>query len=393
MPGWVDGMFWVCVLSEPPDTGYGWSGSALDPAWTLLAGCMIQTCRQNQSGLSLVPCAEIDRAEWDSLLTRCPDASIFHTWDWQELLGEIYGVSVRRCFIVLDGEAIGCFPYCSTSRGGLRIAASPLMGWATPYLGPVLSVSGVDVSSLVCEMIRAEGCEYSELTAFDPEAVSRLAGHGYRTSARTTLLADLAVGEEALWKGVSKSTRRQIKKAEKEGVVAEDVRWADIADRYWEMAVETYRRSRRHPPIPKKMFQLLSERFEAAQRVKILAAKRDGEILAAKVILLYEGRMHWWDGVSGRRFPSFSPHGLLNWESIRWGSNNGFSVCDFGGANDPQIARFKGSFGGRAHELVYGYRNHSVRSSLLRPIYRPLARVWREVQWRFKSSNENTSSS
>jgi CelD/BcsL family acetyltransferase involved in cellulose biosynthesis len=354
---------------------------------------VIQTCRQNQSGLSLVPRAETDRASWDSLLIRCPAASIFHTWDWQELLAEVYGVSIGRSSVLLDGETIGCFPYCVTSRGGLRVIASPLMGWATPYLGPVLTVPGVDVSPLVCEMIRAEGCEYSELTVFDPEAVGRLASHGYRISARTTLLTDLAVGEEALWKGISKSTRRQIRKAEKEGVIAEDARWEDVADRYWEMAVETYRKSRRRPPIPKKMFQLLSERFAPAQRTKVLVARRGDEILAAKVILLYGNRMHWWDGVSGRRFSSFSPHGLLNWQSLRWGSKNGFAVCDFGGANDPHIARFKSSFGGRAHEFVYGYRNHSLRASLVRPLYRPLARVWREVQWRFRSSSEEQSSS
>ena len=326
-------------------------------------------------------CTGSDRDTWDNCLAGCPEGSIFHSWKWLDLVETVHGATTHRRLILDGDEPIGCFPFFTTERRGIRIAASPLMGWATPTLGPVLRRVDVDVSDLVATELAAAGCDYSEITATDVSSLSRLADHKYKLLDRSTFVVDLGAGEEELWKGLGKSSRRRVRKAEKNGIRVEIVRWPDIEEVYCAMGLATYEKSHRAPPIPTAQFREIDRTLAPEGSVLILAAKHEEEVLAAKIILLFNRSMHWWDGVSSGAMRGLSPHGFLNWESLRWGAANGYVHCDFGGANSPPIAEFKRSFGGQPKPYLYAHRNHSLKVRVIRPLYRPIVGALRNAKW------------
>lgn len=319
---------------------------------------------------------ELPREEWDEHLDRFPDATPFHTRDWLECLEEVRGANWIPLGIFKGGKLVGLAPIFSLTRGFLKLLASPLTGWATPYLGPLCGEGELEDALRALRCMASEcRAAYLELTLLPGKDIGDI---GFRKEIRTTYILDLEPDEGAMWKKLKGKCRNMVRKAERSGVEIREVGSPGFFNTYWEMAEEVYAKSRRPPAIPLKFFRRLWDRLRPKGKFKVLAAEHRGKSIAAAAFLLYRDTAYYWDGVSFIWAYSLAPNNLLQWAFIRWAAKQGFSRYDMLGADIPGVARFKASFGPRLEAYSYLFLPLTLPGRLARALYgrgAPLARA------------------
>jgi len=322
---------------------------------------------------------ELPREEWDEHLDRFPDATPFHTRDWLECLEEVRGANWIPLGMFRGGKLVGLAPIFSLTRGFVKLLASPLTGWATPYLGPLCGKGELEdaLRALKCKASECRAA-YLELTLTPGKEVGDL---GFRKEMRTTYILDLEPDEGVMWKKLKKECRNRVRKAEKEGVQVHEVPSPEFFRTYWEMAKDVYAKSRRPPAIPLEFFVRLWDRLRPKGRIRVLVAEHKGEPIASLISLIHRDTVYDWDGVSYLKAYKLAANNLLEWEIIRWASREGFRRYDMLGADIPGVARFKASFGPRLEAYPYLFLPLTLPGRLGRTLYKRGAPLVRAVQY------------
>jgi lipid II:glycine glycyltransferase (peptidoglycan interpeptide bridge formation enzyme) len=169
-------------------------------------------------------------------------------------------------------------------------------------------------------------------------------------------LVDLDRSCDAVFGGISSSTRKKIRRAMRSGevTVEELTERADLPE-WYELLRHTYRRAR--VPVPhRSLFEAAFDVLQPRSMIKFFVARVRGVAVACSAELLYKQTIYGWYGGSDRAYSSYIPNDLLTWHVLEWGASNGYRVYDFGGAGKPDepygVRTFKAKYGG---ELVnYG---------------------------------------
>jgi len=154
---------------------------------------------------------------------------------------------------------------------------------------------------------------------------------------------DLTLGADALFKQFPKDRRRNIRYAEKNGVVISEITTdQDIADAY---AVHSAWRgtSRKVVHARKKTF----EAYEKIVRLKgnrlLLMARVEGKAVAINSFRFYPGGLFESSANSSLdEFIHLKPNDLLQWKGIEWACNHGLRRHSLGGSH-PFLLRFGGT--------------------------------------------------
>ncbi len=165
--------------------------------------------------------------------------------------------------------------------------------------------------------------------------------------------ADLLTGFNQLW-------RRNIKKAEKSGVVVEHGGFDDLPA-FHEVYVETAARDRFTPrglAYFQRMWRAMSA--EDPSRITLYLAKHEGRVLAATT-LVRVGQHSWYSyGASSNEGRDVRPSNAIQWAMIRDSLAAGCDVYDLRGISDTLdpddhlfgLIQFKLGTGGRASEYL-----------------------------------------
>lgn len=323
--------------------------------------------------------------EWNGLLNDFDDATIFHTMEWMRILADEFHPRPRFFTVVQRGKIVGVFPVFSMRKTFFNIMASPLLGWATPHLGP-LAPEDIILDSLISlkGILTEEKVDYFEIS-FTKEIQERaLRNKGFETERKWTYLLEIESDPDKMWGKLKSKCRNMIRKAEKSNVsvrVAHDSSWID---EYYEMAKDVYDKSGRFPPISNDFLQKIWGAFYPKDRVRVLLAQHNSKVIAGAIFLIYKDTVYYWDGVSYRRYNRYAPNNLLQWELIKWASESGLARYNMIGANIPSIAKFKASFGPKMVAYTYTYRNCTHRAAIGRyfylrtmPTIRRIRRYWK----------------
>src|SRR6266496_3382750 len=89
--------------------------------------------------ISLQPLSDADSGRWDELIAPYPDRQVFHSQAWLDCLAASRGVTIRKWSIVDGSQVLGHFCAGQISKGPFRVLGSPLKGWGTKSMGPLLS--------------------------------------------------------------------------------------------------------------------------------------------------------------------------------------------------------------------------------------------------------------
>jgi len=335
-------------------------------------------------GITFRPCD----SGWNQLLQRFSGHTIFHTEEWLGIISRVFKAELRK-FLVYDGqggEPSGMFPLFSIRRGPLRIFASPLSGWATPRLGPLLE--GIDPGGFMeglNDMLSGERAHYVEVSFVSDVSSELPESFGYNLETRYTYILRLEPDEGVMWGKITSKCRNMVRKALKNGVSIYEPDSDGWIGLYHDMALDVYSRSGRLPPIGERYLREIWETLRPRNAARVLMAEYEGVTIAGAIFLIYGDWAYYWDGVSYRAYNRVAPNNLIQWEFIKWASGNGVRMYDMIGANNPGIAKFKASFGPELFGYTYAYRNLSPISSMARTFYRKFAPVTRKLRrWMFE---------
>jgi hypothetical protein len=158
-----------------------------------------------------------------------------------------------------------------------------------------------------------------------------------------------------------KSARRAVQQCEQRGLVVREVNRDVAVDQLYPLLQLSYA----HSGVPlagRSLFDAAAQELGPAGLIKFFAAYDGATPVAMDAMLTYKDRIYFWYGGLTREVPG-SPCSLLRWFELKWAHEEGFSICDSGGAGWPNIPYgvrdFKRKFGG---ELVQYGRYRKVFS-------------------------------
>jgi hypothetical protein len=291
---------------------------------------------------------------WEALDGR-PDRSVFQTRAWLELLRTCVGVEPVVARVDEGSSAVGWFAGGLVRRAGLRVVGSPMPGWATSYMGFTL-----DDPALVPGALDAlRRFAFGELRAVHLEVLDRAApagppGAGWRRSTLPGWELDLAGRDDAtLLAGMTSMARRNVRRAERDGVVVEEV-GAEDAERF---AAEHLAQARwvfalrgRHPTIDERRVATALRLLGPAGHVVALRARdAAGRPVATGVFPGLPGATAvLWSVAGDERARELRANEALVHEALRRWRDRGAARFDFGGGGD-----YKAKFGGRPIEVPW----------------------------------------
>lgn len=166
---------------------------------------------------------EISIEQWQNLISKFPQATLFHATKCIQGLRKGFPHVEVRPYAILneENEVIGLSPLGFTQKGPFKILGSPLPLLFTPYQLPLLqdfSCIALDqVLKLTVEMFKPRYF----VASFPPDMRNIIQSN--KTTMRwkpPKILVNLPVGAEKPWKGLKAQTRNQVRQAERQGVEA-----------------------------------------------------------------------------------------------------------------------------------------------------------------------------
>jgi len=313
----------------------------------------------------------IEREAWQEFLQGTTQGSLFHRWEWQDIVEVGFGVQVNRLGIFdQKGVLKGLLPLMERKMSLLKLAGSSLSGTATPHSGPLGSVTLAEVLPALEAYAKEKHLDYLEIRLPDVREKDALEQNKYILEELITLDLHIPEDEESLWAGLEVRCRNAIRKAEKSGVeVFEPQTLEEWLDLYYELSCGVYRRQEKEPPFSKEYFTALWQNLHPCGDLIVLLARYEGKIIAGQIFPRDRNVGYYLDGVSDREYNKVAPNNLLQWEYLKRARSLGIQLYDMVGANIPSIAKFKKSFGSTERNYLYAYRNRSIAARVGRNVY------------------------
>jgi CelD/BcsL family acetyltransferase involved in cellulose biosynthesis len=294
-------------------------------------------------------------AELDDLALQADDSSFYQTSGWITSVEASFPHMRARCLVNRQGgRATGYLPYFIVRRGPVSILNSMPFG---TYGGPVTrggdSCAGALLEAYV-RMTRAMGVLEVSWTDF----WNRAGGPSGRVERYATRIVDLTAGFESVWRnGFEKSKRRQVRKAEREGLtVVESADGSDI-DAYYAIYNERIDEWAESFRYPKKLFEVLVG--NGRRHARLFLVKQDDAVLGGHLNFYFKDTVIAWNGVTRRDSRGQQASTLLYSRLIQHACEHGFKRYNLGSSlGKRSLERYKASLGGAPHP----YAHHRVTS-------------------------------
>jgi hypothetical protein len=266
-----------------------------------------------------------------------------------------------------NGTVIARLPFVRTRRMGLvTLGGAPL----TKQLGPWVRPSEAKYTNALSAEHEAMGELIERLPTHDrfrqgfaPEVTNWLpfAWAGFDASVaytyRLTDLSDL----DAVWSGLRENIRREIRKAERQVEVVEDLG----LDRFLAAAAQTFERQGLESRLPTEAFRRVEDAASSRDARRILFAVDDAKRIHGALYLIWDDRVAYY--LAGGGDPQLRKSGamsLLMWRAIQQAAGVS-AVFDFEGSMLRPVERFFRGFGARQTSFLVAERL-GRRSRLLR---------------------------
>ena len=304
----------------------------------------------------LISISQVDPAspEWDGLIERFADHTIFHSGAWLSIVQAAHGVKPVCVKAEQAGRCIGVWPYLEKRKGPFRAIGSPLPGWSTAYMGPLIA-EDADVSTTLrafLEHDRFKRYAYFGCRTLIHRHDVDLAPFGFDLLTKfETYWIDLLESEETLWSNLKSECRSRVRKAEKEDVEIRRETDDSFLNDFWSMSEETFAKSHIQPTHTREFCTQVWKRLSPLNRVHVLSAFVSGRRAAILVLPFDSQTMYYWGGASYQEFREIPVNNLLHWRAIREAKALGLRRYDFV-SSEGGPGRFKKTFGPRPVDLA-----------------------------------------
>ena len=307
--------------------------------------------------------------EYDRLLSSTRGWTLYHTPEWQDFLDEV--VKGKRLILGIyhSRKLIGFMPAREVKIGPFRLLGSPLPGWNTPYMGPVL-LQDVDPSgflwSLSCFQSRYR-YDHMELVSLNSRFEH---DRGWKAEITQTRVSPLATDPVQLLRCFSKSCRKLVRRGQRCGVTVELTTSKEFVDIYYSQLREVFAKHNMVPTYPKERMLALWEHLKHTGRLLTSWAKVGGTIIATRIDMVGNGRLHSFGSASRQDSLHYYPNELLRCFVMAYAGQRQLTDYDMSGGNT-----YKAKFNAELVDMVRYIRSPNYLRAL-----RTLARTW--VYWR-----------
>lgn len=152
---------------------------------------------------------------------------------------------------------------------------------------------------------------------------------------------------EEIWANFASANRNKIRKARKNGVQIYQGRYPSLYETF-----RTIYNSTMDKDHAKEYYYFSPAFYESIlydlrQHAQIFYAEKDGQIIAASIMLFANGHMHYHLSGSIREYQHLAPTNLLLYEAALWGCANGYKTLHLGGGvgeKEDNLYMFKKAF-------------------------------------------------
>ena len=283
------------------------------------------------------PPANVERM-WRDCLTHVEFPSHFNAPEY--FLVPLWEGKGPFAVLALDGESVAGIVT------GLHVGSEVSCGVASR---PQISVDpGKDVAAaldaLASGLLAASGAaELITVYTWSSLELPAFAAHGFRRrELEGSVVLDLTLGSEALFKQFSKDRRRNIRFAEKNGIeVTLATTPEDIAAAY-EVYVAWRQTDRKTVQGETSTFEVFDRSAHLANR-RMFLARLSGKVIAINIFRFFPGGL--FESAANNSLDEFlhlKPNELLQWRGIEWACQQGLRRHSLGGAHQ-FLLRFGGT--------------------------------------------------
>jgi hypothetical protein len=297
---------------------------------------------------------------WDAMLSSHPDASVFHTSAWARVLSETYAYLPFYFTLIGKDRLAGLLPFMEIRSWitGTRGVSLPFTDESAPILPDRDGLRFVEAMSQVIALAEFRGWKTVEIRGLasgmeDLPASAEYLSHDL----------DLTVGEASLLSRYRPNVHRNIRKAEREGIiVSEDGTLKGLME-FYRLNCLT-RREHGLPPQPVRFFEHLRRHVLEKGLGFLMIARHKGKVVAGALFLHFSGKAIFKYGASDRRYQEFRANNLVFRDAIRLLCGRGARTLSFGRTNfgHEGLRQFKMSWG--TTETRHQYVKYDVRSKM-----------------------------
>ena len=286
---------------------------------------------------------------WDDLVLSQPDYSFFHSSHWARVLHDSYGY--QPCyFAVFDRRKLSaCLPVMEIKSvlTGTRGVSLPFTDYCIP-----LAPAGFSLDDLFSSVVQ-HGVKAGWLS-IEMRGGEKLPQQWPSSSNYFGHTLDLLLPEESLFSHIKDSTRRNIRKAQREGVSVTMSGDSGSMEEFYRLNCIT-RKAHGLPPQPLHFFKNIHDHIISKGHGHIALAWHKGNAIAGAVYFHFGTRALYKYGASDRRCLNVRPNDLVMWEAIRWHRDHGYGALCFG-RTEPEnggLRAFKNGWGAEEKMIRY----------------------------------------
>lgn len=234
-----------------------------------------------------------------------------------------------------------------------KIEKNRYFDFSTPYGYGGWLTEGTDITDITgLSEIYTEWCKkngiISEFVRFHPVLKNHaLNGSMYEViPLGETVTMDLS-SPEIIWANITSKNRNMIRKAKKNGVKIYNGRYPDIYKKFKEVYDRTMEKDHA------ENYYYFGDAFyksildDLPWNAQIFYAEWEGNIIAAAIMLMANGRINYHLSGSVKRYGNLASSNLLLYEAALWGCMNGYKTLYLGGgvgSGEDSLFRFKRAF-------------------------------------------------
>lgn len=288
--------------------------------------------------------APADEPAWQDYVRCHPNATIYHTLEWRDILYAEYRFEPIYRIAKDRGKVVGILPaFLVKNFKGKRLVSLPFSIYGGG-LGDSNEVISLLISKEV-EMVKegkVESLEIRQCYPVIPE-VSGLAVNRWGIA----IVVDLTVGIDELWRRLA--ARTDVRKSFDMGLkfILSD---GDRLQDFYRLQLMT----RKKLGLPTPRFSYYASFFQKfPEKVKLAIVEKKGVPIAGEIYFLYKDVMLRVLNASDPKALSDRPNDFIIWNMMEWGSANGINKFDHGPTSleNEGLLFFKRKWGGEERKV------------------------------------------
>jgi hypothetical protein len=291
----------------------------------------------------------IEYLNWNQQISQLPGATIFHTSNWASVLSESYNYKPVYFTAIEKGKLTALLPVMA-----INSVLTGKRGVSLPFTDQCPAIAGGtdqfnEIFTNVIRHGKKKGWRSIELRAGE----QYLPG----TRASDTFLThdlDLSRSPEKIFASFRSSTKRNIRKAEKEGVTVSISNSMESVNEFYTLNCLT-RKEHGLPPQPYSFFEKVARHVMTAQKGVVALASHNHKIIAGAVYFYFGTEAIYKYGASEKAFQGLRANNLVMWEAIKWLAHKGMKNLSLGRTETEHhgLTQFKAGWGTRQGILRY----------------------------------------